>query len=213
MEGLKQNRQLAAIMFTDIVGYTTLMGEDEDKAFALLKRNREIQKPLIEKFNGIWLKEIGDGVLASFSTVTDAVYCAAAIQKACKPEENLELKIGIHQGEIVFEDGDIFGDGVNIASRIESLAAPGTIYISSTVYQNISNNKEIKAIFIKETDLKNINYKIGIYDIEVGQDGKPFFINGPYDDVDSIITTLNRNVGEGNYDIMIGDGDLGDIDI
>jgi adenylate cyclase len=167
MEGLKQNRQLAAIMFTDIVGYTALMGEDEDKAFALLKRNREIQKPLIKKFNGIWLKEIGDGVLASFSTVTDAVYCAAAIQKACQPEENLKLKIGIHQGEIVFEDGDIFGDGVNIASRIESLAAPGAIYISSTVYQNISNNKEIKTIFIEEAELKNINYKIGIYEVTV----------------------------------------------
>ena len=79
----EQSRQLAAIMFTDIVGYTALMGEDEEKAFELLKKNRLIQRPIIEKFNGRWLKEIGDGVLASFTTVTDAVYCAKAIQEAC----------------------------------------------------------------------------------------------------------------------------------
>jgi class 3 adenylate cyclase len=68
-------------MFTDIVGYTKLMGEDEEKAFELLKKNRLVQRPIIEKFNGRWLKEIGDGVLASFPTVTDAVYCAATIQQ------------------------------------------------------------------------------------------------------------------------------------
>ena len=73
---MSQSRQLAAIMFTDIVGYTALMGVSERKAFELLKKNRGIQKPVIEKFNGRWLKEIGDGVLASFPTVTDAVYCA-----------------------------------------------------------------------------------------------------------------------------------------
>ena len=78
-----QSRQLAAIMFTDIVGYTALMGQDEQKAFDLLRKNRQLQKPIIEKFNGTWIKEIGDGVLASFYTVTDAVLCASNIQKAC----------------------------------------------------------------------------------------------------------------------------------
>ena len=73
-------------MFTDIVGYTVLMGEDEEKACELLKRNRSIQRTIIEKYNGRWLKEIGDGVLASFNTVSDAVYCAGAIQKACENE-------------------------------------------------------------------------------------------------------------------------------
>jgi adenylate cyclase len=92
MNETTQKRQLAAIMFTDIVGYTALMGEDEDKAFALLKKNREIQKPLIEKHNGKWLKEIGDGVLASFSTVTDAVSCAREIQETCQSEENGSVK-------------------------------------------------------------------------------------------------------------------------
>jgi len=74
---MSQSRQLAAIMFTDIVGYTALMDEDEQRAFELLKKNRQVQRPLIEKYNGKWLKEMGDGVLASFTTVTDAVFCAA----------------------------------------------------------------------------------------------------------------------------------------
>src|SRR2546423_15085600 len=119
---MSQSRQLAAIMFTDIVGYTALMGDDEQKAFELLRKNRQLQKPVIEKFNGTWIKEIGDGVLASFNTVTDAVLCANEIQRACNDIAGLKLRIGIHQGEVVFEDNDVFGDGVNIASRLQALA-------------------------------------------------------------------------------------------
>ena len=95
-------RQLAAIMFTDIVGYTALMGRDERLAFELLRKNREIQKPLIKHFHGVWIKELGDGVLASFRTVTDAVFCAAAIHGACHKIEGLKLRIGIHLGEVIF---------------------------------------------------------------------------------------------------------------
>ena len=79
----ESKRQLAAIMFTDIVGYTALMEQNEQRAFQLLNENRKIQRPLIQRFNGKWLKEIGDGILASFNTVSDAVLCAGAIQKAC----------------------------------------------------------------------------------------------------------------------------------
>src|SRR5215475_1617819 len=100
---MSSSRQLAAIMFTDIVGYTALMGDDEEKAFALLRKNRQIQKPIIEKYNGRWIKELGDGVLASFSAVTDAVLCATEIQDACKVVNDLKLRIGIHHGEVVFE--------------------------------------------------------------------------------------------------------------
>ena len=99
---MSQSRKLAAIMFTDIVGYTALMGEDEQRAFELLKKNRQVQRPIIEEYNGRWLKEIGDGVLASFNAVSDAVYCAKAIQKACENEPDLKLRIGIHEGEVVF---------------------------------------------------------------------------------------------------------------
>jgi len=144
-----QSRQLAAIMFTDIVGYTKLMGEDEQAAFELLKKNRSVQRPLIEKFNGRWLKEIGDGVLASFSTVSDAVNCAKEIQKACQDHPDLSLRIGIHQGEVVFEDNDVFGDGVNIASRLEPLAPIGGILVSESVNRNLGNKKGIETNFAR----------------------------------------------------------------
>ena len=160
-----QKRQLAAIMFTDIVGYTALMGLDEERGFELLKRNRQVQRPTIEKYNGKWLKEIGDGVLASFTTVTDAVYCAKAIQELCSQEEDLKLRIGIHQGEMVFEGEDVFGDGVNIASRLEPLAPIGGIYVSEAVFENIENKRDLDAQFVKEEILKNVRHPVRIYQI------------------------------------------------
>jgi len=154
-------------MFTDIVGYTALMGEDEEKAFELLKKNRRIQRPIIEKYNGRWLKEIGDGVLASFSTVSDAVYCAGSIQKACENESDLKLRIGIHQGEVVFEGEDVFGDGVNIASRLEPLAPIGGILVSESVNRNLGNKKGIDTTFIREEALKNVKDPVRIFEVKV----------------------------------------------
>ena len=106
---MPQSRQLAVIMFTDIVGYTALMGHDEQKAFAILDKNRELQKPIIKNFNGQWIKELGDGILASFNTVSDAVNAAIKIQEACHAARDFQLRIGIHLGEVVFENGDVFG--------------------------------------------------------------------------------------------------------
>src|SRR4030095_8738776 len=123
---MSSSRQLAAIMFTDIVGYTALMGNDEQKAFELLNKNRQVQKPIIEQYNGRWIKEIGDGVMASFSTASDAVNAAIKIQQAFAASKELTLRIGIHEGEIIFENNDIYGDSVNIASRIQTLGVPGS---------------------------------------------------------------------------------------
>ena len=95
---MTQSRQLAAIMFTDIVGFTTLMGNDDVKAIEILKKNRELQKPIIEQNNGRWIKELGDGVMASFSTVSDAVNAAIKIQEACSVSHEFLLRIGIHLG-------------------------------------------------------------------------------------------------------------------
>lgn len=160
-------RQLAAIMFTDIVGYTALMGRDERLAFELLRKNREIQKPLIKHFHGVWIKELGDGVLASFRTVTDAVFCAAAIHGACHKIEGLKLRIGIHLGEVIFENNDVFGDGVNIASRLQAMASPGSTWVSEAVYKNLVNKKEISSEFIKEEHLKNVTEPVKVYEITV----------------------------------------------
>jgi adenylate cyclase len=162
---MPQTRQLAAIMFTDIVGYTALMGRDEQKAFDLLKKNRELQKPIIEKFNGRWIKELGDGVIASFNAVSDAVAAAIEIQEACNRAKNFQLRIGIHLGEVVFENEDVFGDGVNIASRIQAIANPGSIYISESVYKNISNKKDFQVKYVKEEKLKNVTEKVKIFQV------------------------------------------------
>jgi len=162
---MSQTRQLAAIMFTDIVGYTALMGNNEDKAFDLLRKNREIQKPIIEGFGGIWIKELGDGVMASFPTVSNAVYAALKIQAACKITNEFKLRIGIHQGEVVFENGDIFGDAVNIASRLQSLAPPSNIFVSASVHHNISNKNDIRSVFVGVETLKNVREPISVYRI------------------------------------------------
>ena len=159
-------RQLAAIMFTDIVGYTAIMGKDEQKALALLKKNKEIHERLIAQYNGKLLKEIGDGILASFSSVSEAVYCAGAIQKGAK-EEEISLRIGIHEGEVVFQDNDIFGDGVNIASRIEALATTGEILLSESAYKNIKNKEGIQTEFVNEETLKNVDEPVRIYRVSV----------------------------------------------
>ena len=162
---MSQSRQLAAIMFTDIVGYTALMGNDEQKAFHFLKKNREFQKPIIELFNGRWIKELGDGVMTTFSTVSDAVNAAIKIQEACNAANEFQLRIGIHLGEVVFENDDVFGDGVNIASRLQAISKPGCIYISESVHNNVSNKKDILTKFIKQETLKNVKEPIRIYEI------------------------------------------------
>jgi len=162
---MSQTRQLAAIMFTDIVGYTALMGNDEQKAFDLLRKNREIQKPIIELLGGVWIKELGDGVMASFPAVSNAVYAALKIQEACNLTKEFSLRIGIHQGEVVFENGDIFGDTVNIASRLQSLAPPAGIFVSASVHHNISNKNDIRSEFVGVENLKNVREPISVYRI------------------------------------------------
>jgi adenylate cyclase len=162
---MSSSRQLAAIMFTDIVGYTALMGADEQKAFDILKKNRELQKPVIEVFHGRCIKELGDGLLASFPNASDSVYAAIRIQEICQSAGGFQLRIGIHLGEVVFENEDVFGDGVNIASRIQAISDPGTIYISESVYLNVSNKPGINTRFIKEELLKNVKEPVRVYEV------------------------------------------------
>jgi class 3 adenylate cyclase len=162
---MPQFRQLAAIMFTDIVGYTALMGNNEQKAFELLRKNREIQKPIIEEFGGRWIKELGDGIMASFPAVSNAVYAAIKIQEACNNSKAFELRIGIHQGEVVFENEDIFGDAVNIASRLQALAPPSGIFVSESVQRDLSNKIEIRSEFVRIENLKNVKDPVRVYKI------------------------------------------------
>jgi len=162
---MTQSRQLAAIMFTDIVGYTALMGNNEQRAFELLRKNREIQKPVVEEFGGRWIKELGDGAMISFSAVSNAVYAAIKIQEACDRAGEFQLRVGIHLGEVVFENDDIFGDAVNIASRLQSIAPPGGIFVSESVQRDISNKQDIKSEFVRVENLKNVKDPIQVYKI------------------------------------------------
>ncbi|HLF46938.1 MAG TPA: adenylate/guanylate cyclase domain-containing protein [Chitinophagaceae bacterium] len=156
-------RQLAAIMFTDIVGYTALMGKDEQKAFELLVKNRQIQKPIIEEHNGRWIKELGDGVMSSFNTVSDAVNAAIKIQEACNVAKDFQLSIGIHQGEIIFDNNDIYGDAVNIASRIQTLGVPGSVLFSKKIADEIKNKAEFHTISLGSFDFKNVDEPMEVF--------------------------------------------------
>ena len=159
-----EDRRHIAVMFTDIVGYTALMGSDEDKAFDMLKRNHTIHAMLIKKHNGKLVKEIGDGTLASFPLASEAVRCAMEIQKECK-EQDIPLKIGIHEGEMVFAGSDILGDSVNIASRLQEDAQKGCINISGSVYRDIKNKAGINTKFIEEKSFKNVDEPVKIYKV------------------------------------------------
>jgi class 3 adenylate cyclase/TolB-like protein len=158
-----QDRRLAAIMFTDIVGYTALMGRNVEKALELLRRNREIQIPLIKKHGGKWLKEMGDGILAQFDSAIDSVLCALEIEKMAKKKLGAKLRIGIHLGDVTIENEDVFGDGVNIASRLQSIADPGGIYISESIYEAIRSRKDIHCEILGDIQLKNVDHLVKTY--------------------------------------------------
>lgn len=160
---MNEDRHLASIMFTDIVGYSSLMSRDESKAMDVLHQNRNIQKTLIESHHGKWLKEIGDGVLAMFPSAYDSVKCAIAIQLKIKKEAKYKVRIGIHLGDITFENDDVFGDGVNIASRIESISNPGGILVSEAIYKTIRSREHFLVSDLGEIALKNIAFPVRIY--------------------------------------------------
>ena len=134
---MSQTRQLAAIMFTDIVGYTAMMEADEQKAVAVIKHYNNTLKDLVSQFNGEVLNYYGDGSLCIFSSATDAVNCSLAVQKDLKSEPVVPLRIGLHIGEVFFEDAKALGDGVNVASRVQSLGQENTILVSEEIYDNI----------------------------------------------------------------------------
>jgi len=159
-------RKLAAIMFTDIVGYSALMGKDADRALELLRTNREIQKPLIEKYDGKWLKEMGDGIFARFDSAINSVRCAIEIQKTARERLKDQIRIGIHLGDVTTENGDVFGDGVNIASRLQAITDPGGIYISDSIEHAIRGNTDIQSEFLGAVQLKNIDYLVNTYFIK-----------------------------------------------
>ena len=157
-------RKSAAIMFSDIVGYSAIMNKNEDDAFEILEKNRKIHESALTQFNGKFIKEVGDGIISSFESVSSAVDCARTILMESE-KENIGIKIGINHGEVTFENNDVFGDPVNVASRLESLGIRNCILISGIVNMLLKNNTRIETISVGKFKLKNIEEPVEVFAI------------------------------------------------
>ena len=149
-------KKLKAIVFTDMANFTSISAKDEQRALDLIENQNEIIKPLVEKHNGEWLKEIGDGLLFSFDSSLDAVRCSIEIQETLKNIKDLNIRIGIHQGDIFIKEGDVFGDDVNITSRVEAFSPVGGISISDKVNMDIKGVADLKTKFLGHRKLKGV---------------------------------------------------------
>ncbi len=158
-------RQLAAIMFTDIVGYTAMMQKEENMAISAVKKHQEILEHTVKIHQGKVFQYYGDGSLSIFKSATDAVQCAIEIQEQLRGEAKVPLRIGIHIGEILIEEERIFGDGVNLASRIESLGQPGTVLFSENVFEKIRNNPGFKSVSLGSFEFKNVRHPMEVFAI------------------------------------------------
>ena len=146
------DRKLAAILFSDIAGFTQLTAGDEEKAVNLINHQRELFQPIVAEFDGEWLKEIGDGLLLSFSSSKKAINCAIKLQEKSNNIDNLDIRIGLHQGDVIISDNDVLGDDVNIAARIEPISAVGWIAVSEKVVMDLMSSPEYTFKFLGHPD-------------------------------------------------------------
>jgi adenylate cyclase len=174
---LAETRKLAAILVSDVVGYSRLAGSDEDRILARLRALRsDLIDPTIAVHNGRVVKRTGDGAIVEFRSVVDAVRCAVEVQNAMvernaglPPERRIEFRVGVHVGDVVEEsDGDLMGDGVNIAARLEGIAKPGAICLSEDAYRQVRARLDLTVNDLGPTQLKNIAEPIRTYSVEVG---------------------------------------------
>ena len=173
-----ETRKLAAILVADVVGYSRLAGTDEDRTLARLRALRsDLIDPAIAAHHGRFVKRTGDGAIVEFRSAVDAVRCAIEIQSGMvernaglPPERRIEFRVGIHVGDVVEEsDGDLMGDGVNIAARLEGIAKPGAICLSEQAYWQVKSRLDRKVTDLGLTQLKNISEPVHVYSLEVGQ--------------------------------------------
>ena len=169
-----RKRKLAAILHADVVGFSRLMGEDEAGTHQALGELRRAVDPLIAAHGGRIVGTAGDSLLADFSSVVDALNCAIEMQRAARaindpipPERRLELRIGVNLGDVIVDGDDIFGDGVNIAARLEALAQPGTVCISHTVYEQVRNKLDLDYRPLGSHRVKNIAEPVRAYAVGV----------------------------------------------
>src|SRR6516162_5806479 len=172
MSANTEQRKLAAIMFTDMVGYSALSQRDDKLALELLEEHRELLRNTFAEFNGTEIKTIGDGFLVEFNSALEAAQCAIAIQRAlakrnadAAAERQIQVRIGVHIGDVIHRGGDVYGDGVNIASRIEQLAGAGGICVSMDVERQIRNAVETRFEKLAPSELKNISVPMELFRI------------------------------------------------
>jgi TolB-like protein/class 3 adenylate cyclase/Tfp pilus assembly protein PilF len=177
---MTETRKIAAILVSDVVGYSRLAGADEDRTLARLRALRsDLIDPTISVHHGRIVKRTGDGSVIEFRSVVDAVRCAVEVQHAMVErnagvalEKRIEFRIGIHLGDVVEEaDGDLMGDGVNIAARLEGIAKPGAICLSEDAYRQVKGRLDISVTDLGSTQLKNIAEPIRVYSLDVGRPG------------------------------------------
>jgi class 3 adenylate cyclase/TolB-like protein len=177
-----ETRKLAAILVADVVGYSRLAGADEDRTLARLRGLRsDLIDPAIAAHHGRIVKRTGDGAIVEFRSVVDAVRCAIEVQNGLIErnfglplERRIEYRVGIHLGDVVEEnDGDLMGDGVNIAARLEQTAKPGGICLSEDAYRHVKQRLDLKVVDLGETQLKNITEPIRVYSLEAGERPEP----------------------------------------
>jgi TolB-like protein/class 3 adenylate cyclase len=183
-----ETRKLAAILVSDVVGYSRLAGADEDRTLARLRALRsDLIDPTISVHHGRIVKRTGDGSVIEFRSVVDAVRCALEVQHAMVErnagvalDKRIEFRIGIHLGDVVEErDGDLMGDGVNIAARLEGIAKPGAICLSEQAYWQVKGRLDLVASDLGPTQLKNIAEPIRVYSLDIGQPGQAKFAQTP----------------------------------
>ncbi len=157
-------------MFTDLVGFTKLGQQDEEAALRLRREHQDLLRPLFQQFGGREVKSLGDGFLVEFSSALESVRCAVEIQRALArrnasvgPEDQLQLRVGLHVGDVVDEDGDVVGDAVNVASRVEPLAEPGGVALSGSVYEQVRNKLPLVFERVGPRALKNVQEPVEIY--------------------------------------------------
>ena len=179
MSDQTEQRKLAAIMFTDMVGYSALSQRDAKLALELLEEHRHLLREIFPRFNGTEIKTIGDAFLIEFHSALEAAQCAIEIQRTLAKrnhdvaaDRRIELKIGLHIGDVVHRDGDVYGDGVNIASRIEPLAGAGGICVSMDVERQIRNALEARFERLASTELKNISVPMDLFRIVLPWESK-----------------------------------------
>ena len=173
---MSQTRRLAAILAADVAGYSRLMGADEEGTLAALKAlRRELYDPKIKEHRGRVVKTTGDGLLLEFASVVDAVRCAVEVQRAMAernvdvpPDRRIEFRMGINLGDIIRDGRDIYGDGVNIAARLEALAEPGGICVSRVVHDQVRDKLDVAFEDLGEQQVKNIARPVHVWRVQLG---------------------------------------------